>query len=90
MIKQKRNQKVTEQNKKRVNLFKLQERVESLEKQLALQLRINANQVAFNDMRVLNEDVTYKNIKQLSDDVIVLKQSKVKRLINRFWAFLGK
>ncbi|HDR1048310.1 TPA: hypothetical protein R4346_001634 [Pasteurella multocida] len=90
MIKQKRNQKVTEKNKQRVNVFKLQQRVESLEKQLALQLRINANQVAFNDMRVLNEDVTYKNIKQLSDDVIVLKQSKVKRLINRFWAFLGK
>ncbi|MGC6406934.1 hypothetical protein ACNO7K_10945 [Bisgaard Taxon 45] len=90
MIKQKRHQKVTEKNKQRVNVFKLQQRVESLEKQLALQLRINANQVAFNDMRVLNEDVTYKNIKQLSDDVIVLKQSKVKRLINRFWAFLGK
>lgn len=90
MIKQKRNQKVTEQNKKRVNLFKLQERVEKLEKTLELQKRINANQVALNDMRVLNEDVIYENIKQLSDDVIVLKQSKVKRLINRFWAFLGK
>ncbi|UAX41233.1 hypothetical protein [Pasteurella canis] len=90
MIKQKRNQKVTAQNKKRVNLFKLQERVEILEKQLALQLRINANQVEFNDMRILNEEVTYKNISQLSDDVIALKQSTLKRLINRFWAFLCK
>ncbi|HII3690456.1 TPA: hypothetical protein ACY37W_002353 [Pasteurella multocida] len=52
MIKQKRNQKVTEKNKQRVNVFKLQQRVESLEKQLALQLRINANQVSFNDMRI--------------------------------------
>lgn len=30
MIKQKRNQKVTEKNKQRVNVFKLQQRVESL------------------------------------------------------------
>ncbi|HED4400857.1 TPA: hypothetical protein R4323_002332 [Pasteurella multocida] len=90
MIKQKRNQKVTEKNKQRVNVFKLQQRVESLEKQLALQLRINANQVAFNDMRVLNEEVTYRNISELSNDVITLKQSIVKRAINRFWAFLGK
>ncbi|MGC6246327.1 hypothetical protein ACMXZD_09475 [Pasteurella multocida] len=90
MIKQKRNQKVTEKNKKRVNLFKLQERVEILEKQLALQLRINANQVEFNDMRILNEEVTYKNISQLSDDVIALKQNILKRAINRFWAFLCK
>ncbi|HDR0964080.1 hypothetical protein ACFGY2_07200 [Pasteurella multocida] len=90
MIKQKRNQKVTEKNKQRVNVFKLQQRVESLEKQLALQLRINANQVAFNDMRVLNEEVTYRNISELSNDVITLKQNIVKRTINRFWAFLGK
>ncbi|AUK49439.1 TPA: hypothetical protein QB290_001242 [Pasteurella multocida] len=90
MIKQKRNQKVTEKNKQRVNVFKLQQRVESLEKQLALQLRINANQVAFNDMRVLNEEVTYRNISELSNDVITLKQNIVKRAINRFWAFLGK
>ncbi|HDR1847604.1 TPA: hypothetical protein QB618_002121 [Pasteurella multocida] len=84
------NQKVTEKNKQRVNVFKLQQRVESLEKQLALQLRINANQVAFNDMRVLNEEVTYRNISELSNDVITLKQNIVKRAINRFWAFLGK
>ncbi|HHW7448955.1 hypothetical protein NM952_06780 [Pasteurella multocida subsp. multocida] len=90
MIKQKRNQKVTEKNKQRVNVFKLQQRVESLEKQLALQLRINANQVEFNDMRILNEEVTYKNISQLSDDVIALKQNILKRAINRFWAFLCK
>ncbi|EGP03026.1 hypothetical protein AAUPMG_11776 [Pasteurella multocida subsp. multocida str. Anand1_goat] len=90
MIKQKRNQKVTEKNKQRVNVFKLQQRVESLEKQLALQLRINANQVTFNDMRVLNEEVTYRNISELSNDVITLKQNIVKRAINRFWAFLGK
>lgn len=81
---------MTEKNKKRVNLFKLQERVEILEKQLALQLRINANQVEFNDMRILNEEVTYKNISQLSDDVIALKQNILKRAINRFWAFLCK
>lgn len=81
---------MTEKNKQRVNVFKLQQRVESLEKQLALQLRINANQVAFNDMRVLNEEVTYRNISELSNDVITLKQNIVKRAINRFWAFLGK
>ncbi|MFP4794403.1 hypothetical protein [Pasteurella multocida] len=90
MIKQKRNQKVTEKNKKRVNVFKLQQRVESLEKQLALQLRINANQVSFNDMRILNEAVAYENISELKSDVIALKQNIVKRAINRFWAFLGK
>ncbi|BDE04550.1 hypothetical protein [Pasteurella multocida] len=90
MIKQKRNQKVTEKNKQRVNVFKLQQRVESLEKQLALQLRINANQVSFNDMRILNEAVAYENISELKSDVIALKQNIVKRAINRFWAFLGK
>ncbi|HEH9651819.1 hypothetical protein [Pasteurella multocida] len=90
MIKQKRNQKVTEKNKQRVNVFKLQQRVESLEKQLALQLRINANQVSFNDMRILNETVAYENISELKSDVIALKQNIVKRAINRFWAFLGK
>ncbi|HHT7890605.1 hypothetical protein [Pasteurella multocida] len=90
MIKQKRNQKVTEKNKQRVNVFKLQQRVESLEKQLALQLRINANQVSFNDMRILNEAVAYENISELKSDVIALKQNILKRAINRFWAFLGK
>ncbi|AUK44463.1 hypothetical protein A4212_04340 [Pasteurella multocida] len=90
MIKQKRNQKVTEKNKQRVNVFKLQQRVESLEKQLALQLRINANQVSFNDMRILNEAVAYENISELKSDVIALKQNILKRTINRFWAFLGK
>ncbi|HDR1113284.1 TPA: hypothetical protein QB287_001247 [Pasteurella multocida] len=90
MIKQKRNQKVTEKNKQRVNVFKLQQRIESLEKQLALQLRINANQVSFNDMRILNEAVAYENISELKSDVIALKQNIVKRAINRFWAFLGK
>ncbi|MDA5611702.1 hypothetical protein [Pasteurella multocida] len=90
MIKQKRNQKVTEKNKQRVNVFKLQQRVESLEKQLALQLSINANQVSFNDMRILNEEVAYENIRELKSDVIALKQNIVKRAINRFWAFLGK
>ncbi|WP_424404768.1 hypothetical protein [Pasteurella sp. PK-2025] len=90
MITQKRHQKVTELNKKRVNVFKLQQRVEQLEKALELQKRINANQVAFNDMRLLNEAVTYENISELKSDVIALKQSKVKRLIHRLWAFLGK
>ncbi|HEA3288494.1 TPA: hypothetical protein RVS77_002114 [Pasteurella multocida] len=90
MIKQKRNQKVTEKNKQRVNVFKLQQRVESLEKQLALQLRINANQVSFNDMRILNEAVAYENISELKSDMVALKQSILKRAINRFWAFLGK
>ncbi|HHT7764483.1 hypothetical protein [Pasteurella multocida] len=85
MIKQKRNQKVTEKNKQSVNVFKLQQRVESLEKQLALQLRINANQVSFNDMRILNEAVAYENISELKSDVIALKQNIVKRAINRFW-----
>ncbi|MFP4732414.1 hypothetical protein [Pasteurella multocida] len=90
MIKQKRNQKVTEKNKQRVNVFKLQQRVEQLEKALDLQELINENQVKFNDMRLINEDVTYENISELKSDVIALKQNIVKRTINRFWAFLGK
>lgn len=97
MIKQKRNQKVTEKNKQRVNLFQLQERVEQLEKALDLQNRINANQVKFNDMRLINEEATFENVKLLANDVMnlkaesaVKKQHVLKRAINRFWAFLGK
>lgn len=49
MIKQKKYQKVTALNKKRINIYHLAQRVNNLERQLNAQVRVNERQAFLND-----------------------------------------
>ncbi|WP_032092085.1 hypothetical protein [Necropsobacter rosorum] len=81
MIKQKNSQKVTAQGKRRVNLYKLQQRLEALEKQVKLQSRINAHQVQHNETVTLSTEVILERVRRLERIVLPAQPPFKKRNI---------
>lgn len=90
MIKQKRIRKITALGKRRVDLFKLQERVASLEKQANYQYRINANHQQLRQLDVITTEEILARLSHLERIVLPEKQGVLKKALNRFWAWLKR
>ncbi|OOS01069.1 hypothetical protein B0186_04850 [Canicola haemoglobinophilus] len=91
MIKQKNSQKVTALNKKRINLFKLEQRVTVLENQMRIQGRINRYQSEHNKLDEITKEEIFERLNEL--ERIALPQQKqgcVRRLLAKFWDMLGR
>lgn len=86
MIKQKSYQKVTALGKRRVNVFRLEQRVATLEKQQRLQARANIQ--AHRQLDVITTEEILRRVSELEQ--IVLPKSAVKKvgILERFWAWL--
>ncbi|MFZ7197773.1 hypothetical protein [Avibacterium avium] len=90
MIKQKRTQKITALGKRRVNVFKLQQRVEKLEKLMAYQQRINSHNQKLRQLEEISTEVILERLNHL--ERIVLPESAVQKasVLSRFWAWLSR
>ncbi|MFQ1050805.1 hypothetical protein ACIRXL_11925 [Avibacterium paragallinarum] len=88
MIKQKRTQKITALGKRRVNVFKLQQRVEKLEKLMAYQQRINSHNQKLRQLEEISTEVILERLNHLES--LVLPESAMKKVsvLSRFWAWL--
>ncbi|MEE6030982.1 hypothetical protein [Avibacterium paragallinarum] len=90
MIKQKRTQKITALGKRRVNVFKLQQRVEKLEKLMAYQQRINSHNQKLRQLEEISTEVILERLNHLES--LVLPESAVQKVsvLSRFWAWLSR
>lgn len=88
MIKQKSYQKVTALGKRRVNVFRLEQRVATLEKQQRLQARANIQAHSLRQLDVITTEEILRRVSELEQ--IVLPKSAVKKvgILERFWAWL--
>ncbi|MEE3608158.1 hypothetical protein [Avibacterium paragallinarum] len=92
MIKQKRTQKITALGKRRVNVFKLQQRVVNLEKLMNHQQRINSHNQKLRDLEVITTEEILERLSQLERIVLperaVRKRGVFRRWLDRFYAWL--
>lgn len=95
MIRQKPNKKVTALNKKRVNLFRLQQRVERLEKQGLVQAHFNQQLTVLREVEAITAEEIEKRVSELERIVLPEKQGAVqkcgvfKRSLNRLWRWIN-
>ncbi|MFY1027617.1 hypothetical protein ACE4RU_07770 [Actinobacillus seminis] len=89
MIKQKNYQKITALGKRRVNVFRLEQRVATLEKQQRLQARANIQAHSLRQLDVITTEEILRRVGELEQ--IVLPKSAVKKvgILDRFWAWLA-
>ncbi|MCW9717631.1 hypothetical protein [Avibacterium sp. 21-599] len=90
MIKQKSTQKLTALGKRRVNVFKLQQRVEKLEKLMNHQQRINAHNQKLRQLDVITTEEILERLSHL--ECIVLPESAGQKVsvLSRFWDWLSR
>ncbi|MFQ1015819.1 hypothetical protein [Avibacterium paragallinarum] len=92
MIKEKRTQKITALGKRRVNVFKLQQRVEKLEKLMAYQQRINSHNQKLRQLEEISTEVILERLNHLERIVLpesaVQKRGVFRRGLDRFYAWL--
>lgn len=90
MIKQKSTQKITALGKRRVNVFKLQQRVEKLEKLMNHQQRINSHNQKLRQLEEISTEVILERLNHLES--LVLPESAVQKVsvLSRFWAWLSR
>lgn len=90
MIKQKRTQKITALGKRRVNVFKLQQRVVNLEKLMNHQQRINSHNQKLRDLEVITTEEILERLSQLERIVLPERAGQKASVLSRFWAWLSR
>ncbi|MFZ7224565.1 hypothetical protein [Avibacterium avium] len=90
MIKQKRTQKITALGKRRVNVFKLQQRVEKLEKLMAYQQRINSHNQKLRQLEEISTEVILERLNHLESLVLPESAAQKVSVLSRFWAWWSR